>query len=129
MSIELKILLWSVVLGIAQLLAAAQASTKQRGLQWNFSPRDEKPEPLTGVGARIDRAWQNFRESFPLFLAAVILVQLTGRNNLTTAIGVQLYFWARIFYVPLYALGIPVVRTLVWTASMVGIALLLIGLM
>lgn len=32
MSLELKILLSSVILGFAQLVAAAQASTKQRGV-------------------------------------------------------------------------------------------------
>jgi uncharacterized MAPEG superfamily protein len=40
-------------------------------------------------------------------------------------LGAQLYFWARIAFVPVYALGIPVVRTLVWTVSLVGIVLVL----
>ncbi len=45
-----------------------------------------------------------------------------------TVLGAQLYFWSRLIYVPIYALGIPYLRTLVWTVSMVGIVLLLIPL-
>ena len=37
----------------------------------------------------------------------------------------QLYFWARLVYVPLYAAGIPYVRSLVWVVSLLGIVLLL----
>ena len=44
--------------------------------------------------------------------AAVLAVVLTQRQDSTTALAVQLYFWARLVYVPLYAAGIPYVRGL-----------------
>ncbi|GAB2565085.1 hypothetical protein ISP15_14075 [Dyella jejuensis] len=44
-----------------------------------------------------------------------------------TVLGARL-FWARLIYVPAYALGIAYVRTLVWAVSIVGIVLLLVPL-
>ena len=53
---ELQILAWACLLGIAQLLLAAQFSTKQRGMEWNISARDTKAPELTGIAGRLDRA-------------------------------------------------------------------------
>jgi len=123
--VEIRMLAWAVVLGIVQLLAAAGASTAQRGGKWNVGARDGTPPPLTGVAARLDRAWRNFLETFAFFAAAALAVVLSQRGDAQSALGAQLYFWSRLVYVPLYALGVPVVRSLVWTVSMVGIALVL----
>lgn len=55
---------------------------------------------------------------------AVLVVTLLNKSNATTALGAQLYFWVRMVYVPVYAAGVPVARTIVWTASIVGLVLL-----
>lgn len=125
MSTELKMLVFAVILGIVQLLIATQAATAVRGLKWNASPRDQKAPELTGIPGRLDRAFKNFLETFAFFAAAVLVVQATGRNNDLTVLGAQMYFFARVLYVPLYAFGIPYIRTLTWLVSVVGIALLL----
>jgi len=39
-----------------------------------------------------------------------------------------LYFWARVAYVPLYAAGVPYLRTLVWTISLIGLVMVLAAL-
>ena len=124
LSIELKMLMWSVILGIVQLLLAAQAALPQTGLNWNLSPRDEEKK-ITGVPARLQRAFKNYMETFPFFMAAVLIVQITTLGNNMSATGVHIYFWARVLYVPLYALGIPGVRTLVWVVSMIGVSMVL----
>lgn len=121
MSTELQMLAWSIVLGIALLLVNAGFMTAQRGLRWNASARDGTPEPLTGVAARLDRAWRNFLETFPLFAAAVLAVSVAGRGSDDTALGAQLYFWARLVYVPVYAAGIPYLRSAVWAVSLWGL--------
>jgi uncharacterized MAPEG superfamily protein len=33
--------------------------------------------------------------------------------------------WARVAYVPVYAAGIPYLRTLIWAASMIGLIMVL----
>jgi uncharacterized MAPEG superfamily protein len=43
-------------------------------------------------------------------------------------LGSQIYFYARVLYLPLYVAGIPVVRTLVWTAASLGIVMVLLDL-
>jgi len=119
MAIELKLLGWSVVLGLLYVFVAAGLATQQRGLKWNASNRDGEPKPLTGVAARAGRANHNFLETFPFFAAAVLAVTLA--NTAHTALGSELYFWARAAYLPIYLIGIPYLRTLVWAVSLWGL--------
>jgi uncharacterized MAPEG superfamily protein len=129
MGIELQMLAWSVVLGLVQIALAAMASMRVRGLGWIVSPRDEPGAPLVGVGGRLERARDNFLETFALFAALVLAVVALGRQDAMSALGAQLYFWARVVYVPLYAAGIPYLRSLVWAVSLVGIVLVLLALL
>jgi uncharacterized MAPEG superfamily protein len=125
MAIELKWLVWSIVLGLVYVLIAASFATQQRGLKWNASNRDGEPKPLTGSAARAARASHNFLETFPFFAAAVLAVLLSKANTPHTASGAALYFWARLAYLPIYIVGIPYLRTLVWAVSIVGLLQLL----
>jgi uncharacterized MAPEG superfamily protein len=128
MSIELQMLIWSIALGLVQAAIAATGMTGQRGLGWAASARDGTPTAMTGVSGRLERARANLLETFVFFAAAVLAGYVLQRHTPMTVLGAQLYFWSRLVYVPIYALGIPYVRTLVWTVSMVGIVLLLIPL-
>src|SRR5919107_2663416 len=126
--VELRMLTLSVVLGIAQIIAASHAASLQRGYRWTASPRDEKVEPLRGVAGRLDRALRNFLETFPLFAAVVLAAQLTGTHDALTEWGARLYFWGRLAYVPLYAAGVPLIRSLVWNVPTIGIGLIIVAL-
>lgn len=128
MPIEIQVLAWAIAFGLAQLLLAATLMTVQRGLKWNTGARDGEPAPLRGVAARVERAFKNFLETFPFFAAAVLAVVATGQASDETALGAQLYFWARVAYLPLYAAGIPYLRTIVWAVSLVGVIRVLSGL-
>ena len=125
MAIDLKWLTWSILLGLAYVLIAATLSTQQRGLGWNASNRDGEPKPLTGAAARAARANFNFLETFPFFAAAVLIVVLTHTNSPRTALGAELYFWARLVYLPVYIVGIPYLRTLVWAVGFGGLLMVL----
>ncbi|MEO6103350.1 MAG: MAPEG family protein [Pseudoxanthomonas sp.] len=127
-TIEIQMLAWSIALGLAHVLLGAALMTQQRGLKWNASARDGQAAPLTGVAARVDRGLKNFLETFPFFVAAVLAVVLTQRADADTALGAQLYFWARLAYVPVYAAGIPYLRTLVWAVSIWGLLKVLLAL-
>ncbi len=124
MGTELQLLACAMGLGLMHIGLAATLSVQQRGLAWAFGSRDNTP-PLTGVAARVSRALYNFGETFPIFAAAVLAVALTQRSNAGTVLGAQLYLWSRLIYIPIYALGISYVRTLVWTVSLVGIVMVL----
>ena len=118
MSIEIRMLAWAILLGIVQLLLAAASVTAQRGLKWNAGARDAPLPPPPGVAGRLDRALRNFLETFPFFAAAVLAVVAMGKGSAHTALAAQLYFWARLAYVPLYAAGVPYLRSLVWVLSL-----------
>lgn len=128
MTLEIQMLAWAMALGLIHLLIDATLGTAQRGLKWNVGPRDGEPAPLVGIAGRVHRALLNFLETFPFFAAAVLAVLVTGRISAATALGVKLYFWARVAYLPVYAAGIPYLRTLIWAVSMVGIIEVLIAL-
>lgn len=128
MATELQMLAWAIVLGLVHLMLDAAMKTSERGLAWNASARDGEAKPLGPVAGRVNRAWQNFLETFPMFAAAVLAVVAAGRTGDQAALGAQLYFWARVAYIPLYAAGIPYVRSLVWGVSLVGIVLVLAAL-
>jgi uncharacterized MAPEG superfamily protein len=129
MTVELKMLGWSVVLGLVYVMVAATLMTHQRGLKWNASARDGDAKPLTGVAARASRASWNFLETFPFFVALVLAVVIAQRNSHHTELGTELYFWARVAYLPIYLLGIPYLRTLVWALSLIGMLHLLTPLL
>jgi len=124
---ELTLLAWSVVLGLVHAVATGQFSVAQHGLRYGLSPRDE-PRPLTGVGARVQRAFANYMQTFPFFAAAVLMAHAAGRHGWLTVVGAQLYFWARLAYVPLYAAGVVGLRTVAFVVAVVGIVLILIAL-
>lgn len=129
MTVELTMLTLSVVLGVVQIVAASHAASLQRGYRWTASPRDEEAPPLRGVAGRLERALRNFSETFPLFAAVVLAAEVTGTHDALTRLGAQLYFWARVAYVPLYSAGVPVARSLVWNVATISILLFVAALL
>lgn len=118
-----------VVLGLVQIVAASHAASLQRGYRWTSSPRDEPTPPLRGVAGRLDRVLRNYLETFPLFAAVVLVAHVSETHNALTEWGARLYLWGRVAYVPLYAAGVPLVRSLAWNVATVGIVLLAIALL
>ena len=124
-SVELQILFCAILLGLLQLLLATLASVAGRGLSWGVGARDEGWPEIGKVGARLDRAYRNFLETFPFFAAAALLVHALDKSAATSVLGAQIYIWARVFYVPAYTFGVPFLRTVIWMASLVGIIMTL----
>lgn len=127
MTIELTLLAWAVVLGLVHAIATGQFTTAQHGLAYGMSPRDE-PKSVTGVGGRVERAFNNYLQTFAFFAAAVLIAHAVGVHSWLTVYGAWLYLVARIVYVGLYAAGIPVLRTLAFLASVLGTVMILVAL-
>jgi uncharacterized MAPEG superfamily protein len=126
MTPELTILGWTLVLALVQILLPAMFRNAETGVDYNAGPRDApSPAPVGKVTGRLQRAQQNLIETLPLFAAAVMIAHVAGRNGDLTYWGALLYLAARILYVPLYAAGVPVVRSLVWSAGLFGLILIL----
>ena len=123
MPTELTILAWGAVLLFVHIFAAVQAKTRQYGAKWNMGARDEAIPPPSPVVGRLERARDNFLETLPIAIIALLGVVVVGKTSSTTALGGWLWLGARAVYLPLYGFGVPKVRTLVWMASILGLIL------
>ena len=125
MPVELKILALGALLLFIHIFIATRFKTAQYGRQWNVSARDEAlPEP-NPVSGRLIRAQANFEETFPIAIVALLGVVVAGKTSEWTALGGWIWLGARIVYLPLYWAGIPVIRTIVWTIGIIGLAIVI----
>ena len=125
MPVEIRILAFGALLLFVHIFTATRFKTAQYGRQWNVGARDEElppPNPMTG---RTMRAQANFLETFPIAIVALLGVVLANKTSATTALGGWIWLGARLVYLPLYAAGVPVVRTIVWTVSVLGLAMVI----
>ena len=107
-----SLLALSILLGLVHVLVAAALVTP----------------PLPPHAARAQRAAANFLETFPFFAAAVVAALAMQRTGSQVELGAQLYFWARLAYLPIYIIGIPGLRSLVWGISLAGILMVVFAL-
>ena len=128
MPVELKLLVWSCALTLVCMLVAALGAQLQVGLPPLAGNRENLGE-LTGWAGRAQRAHRNMLENIVLFAALVLVANATGKLNATTALGAQVFFWARLVYAPVYWIGIPWVRTGIWAVSLVGMLMILAQLL
>ena len=119
MPAELQLLGGAVLLGLVHLFWAAGAARAQQGYRWAAGPRDEL-RPVTGRAARLQRAFANYRESFPFFATAVLAAAGADRLDGLTLWGAHVFLWSRVLYLPAYAFGWPV-RPVFWFAGIGGI--------
>ena len=125
MPTEIRIAALGAVLLFIHIFIAIRYKTAQYGRQWNVGARDEALPPPDVMTGRSSRAQANFAETFPITAVALLGVVIAGKADSLTAIGGWIWLGARAFYLPLYLTGIRVVRTLVWTVSMIGVAMVL----
>jgi uncharacterized MAPEG superfamily protein len=127
MSTDLTLLVWATALTLVQCIIAVLGAQSQVGLPALAGNRDDLPA-ISGWPDRAARAHRNMLESFVLFVALVLVAQVAGKANGMTALGSELFFWARLVYVPVYIIGIPWLRTGVWAVSIVGLVLIFLRL-
>ncbi|MCW1428375.1 MAPEG family protein [Novosphingobium sp. JCM 18896] len=125
MHTEILILAWGAVLLFVHIFAAGHVKTRQYGTKWNTGARDEALPPMDPIVGRMVRAQANYQETFPIAIVALLGVVAAGRTGDMTALGGWIWLGARVVYLPLYALGVPVVRSLVFLVSVVGLAMVL----
>lgn len=125
MTIELTVLAWGAILGLVHIFAAGHVKTRQYGTRWNMGARDEALAPPAPVVGRLMRAQANYFETFPLVAVAILIVSVAELESRWTAIGAVIWLAARLCYLPLYAAGVPVLRTIVFLVSVVGLMMLL----
>jgi uncharacterized MAPEG superfamily protein len=127
-STVISVLGWSVVLLLVHIVVQTLSLAKDCGLPYAFTPRDAADPKETLVTQRLNRALRNFLETYPAFIGLALALALTNKTAGLGSTGALVWIWARVVYVPVYAAGLPVVRTGVWTVSIVGLVMMLLAL-
>ena len=125
MPVELRIAALGALLLFVYIFTATRFKTAQYGRKWNVGARDEElaePNPLSG---RTMRAQANFLETFPIAIVALLGVVIAGKTSQWTALGGWIWLGARVVYLPLYAAGVPVIRTVIWSIGTIGLAMVI----
>ena len=122
MTFELWVLLAASLLGLVHLSAASFSFKAQVGNTYSVGPRDEGLQP-EGVAGRLQRAQWNFLETYPLFATCVFIVYLTDSAGSLSFWGAILYLGGRVLFLPLYAGGVPWIRTFSWNIATLGLVL------
>lgn len=125
---ELTMLAATLVLAFVLIFLPAAGRTMANGLNWNAGPRDGVPARPGLITQRLERAQANMWETLPLFIGAVLIAHVAGEDGPLTFWGTQAFFWARLVYIPLYAFGVPFVRSLVWLIAMGGLVAIFVAL-
>lgn len=124
---EMIVLGWSMILFLVHMAVQAAPALKERGAAFNAGPRDD-PRPLSAVGGRCQRAFDNFKETWPLFIALALGLAITHRGGGTAATGAWIWLGGRIAYLPLYILGIPYLRSVAYGVAGVGLVMMAVRL-
>ena len=128
MSTDLMTLVWTAVLCllIPPIYLVGRMQTPG-GMEWALGNR---PEPLKVPewAARAHRAHANLVENLAAFAILVLVAHVGGKANAWTALGAQMFFWARVAHVVVYTAGLVGVRTAVFFVGVVGELLILVQL-
>ena len=121
MSTDLKYLAFTAILTASLWIPYIACQVMTNG---NLTPQnylDPTPRPVPFWGMRANRAYVNAVESFAPFAALVIVAHLAGKANATTAFLSTSFFWLRLAHAVVYLLGVPYVRTVVFTLGYVAV--------
>jgi len=117
MSTDLKYLALTAMLTASLWIPYVIAQVKTNGPLQPKNYVDPTMRPLPDWGKRAP------------FAALVILIQLAGKANGTTAFLAASFFWLRVAHAIVYWAGIPYVRTIVFTLGYVAVIGLFVELM
>ena len=126
MTTDLWMLVWTAALALGlPFIYLAGLTQAPGGAAWGLGNR---AEPLAGIpewAARAQRAHLNLLQNLAPFAILVLVAQVSGKANATTALGATIFFWARVAHAAVYIAGIRYIRTLVFAVATFGAASIL----
>lgn len=124
MSVDLKMLAWSAVLTLLLAFPYMVGLILKLGPPTMAGNRENFPAVEGWIGRSI-RAHRNMLENLAPFAVLVLVAHLTAKTNATTALGAQIFFWARLAHAGVYIAGYPWVRTGAFVVSFLGMLIIL----
>ena len=128
LTVELRLLVYSVALLIACVAIQASAGLFAQGLPAMAGSRDNLPAPKT-FQARTKRLVDNHREGLAMFAPLVLVAALMNLSNEWTVLAARLFFYSRLAHAIVYLLGVAWIRAGLWGIGMVGTLMMLLSLL
>jgi len=119
MTTDLRYLAYTAMLTAALWIPYVVAQVMTNGFLAAPNYVDPTPRPVPLWGKRADRTYLNAVEVFAPFAALVIVAQIAGKANAMTAFWTISFFWLRLAHAVVYLLGVPYVRTVIFTLGFV----------
>ena len=129
MTLELWMLMGSVLVLLGTIVVQVLITLGNIGLVSAMGNRTDVAYPPPGIAGRAERAVRNTVYALAMFAPVVLTAKVAGISTDMTVLGAELFFYARIAYSIVYIAGIPWLRTAVWSASMIGIGMVMLALM
>jgi uncharacterized MAPEG superfamily protein len=123
MNTTLALVVYMAIITWLTLLAASLIRAKgwtPAGTKIALGNRDNLPE-ATPLAGRAQRTATNTLENFVFFAVIALVAQAVGNTSPRIVTGAEMFFWARIAYIPVYYAGIVYLRTAVWLVSIIGL--------
>lgn len=128
MPVELRVLGYAALLQFFQFMLMAVPLNIQLGPAYTAGPRDRQRQ-AEGVAGRLLRAFNNHFEALALFTIAVLVVVLGEASTPLTEKLAWTYLAARVLYVPAYASGVFLLRSVVFAVGFAAtLAMLVVAL-
>jgi uncharacterized MAPEG superfamily protein len=130
-SMEIRVLGWSVVFLLVHILVQALSLdlAGDLGIKYLLGPRDEQRTSKSVVAGRLQRSLNNMLETYPAFVSLALALAVTGKTGGLGATGALVWIAARVVFTLFYVAGVPVLRTLAWFVSILGLVLMVVRLM
>ena len=117
---ELAVINWVLIVAASLIKARAWTPSGMKDAMGNR----EAAVDCHGFPARTERAAKNMLENMVLFTALALVASVGGVTDPRVELGARIFFWARLAYIPIYMVGIPVARTAVWAISVIGMGMI-----
>ena len=130
MTHTLALVIYMAILTWLTLLVASLIRVKgwtPSGTMIALGNRENLPT-ATPFAGRAERTARNTLENFVLFAAIALVAHAAGANSAKVATGADIFFWARVVYIPVYYAGIAYLRTAIWVVSIVGLGMMLLAI-
>lgn len=102
---------------------------KVRGLMGTMGNPSPKDTPQAPWAQRLYFAHTNAVDNLVVFAPLVLILDTLGRSTNATIIACAVYFWARLAHAIVYALGLPVFRTLAFLVGFGAQAVLAVSVL
>ncbi len=98
-----------------------------RGLVGAMANPSRNDKPQSPWAQRLYFAHTNAVENLVIFAPLVLILNFMNHSTETTVFACAVYFWARLAHVIVYAMGIPVLRTLSFAVGFLAQAALVLA--